>query len=181
MLGKIALEEHFAISETLQDSAGFVPDSYWTELSSRLMDIHDRRLSEMDKHGIEMSILSLNAPAVQAIPNVSHAIDVARRANDYLAEQVSLRPDRFQGFAALPMQDPEAATEELTRCVKELGFRGALVNGFLRWKAVMNRFTTTCLNTGNFGSRLKRWVCLFICIRVIPYRNIRRFMKDTPG
>ncbi|MBN3562839.1 amidohydrolase family protein [Aliamphritea spongicola] len=130
MLGKIALEEHFAISETLQDSAGFVPDSYWTELSSRLMDIHDRRLSEMDKHGIEMSILSLNAPAVQAIPNVSHAIDVARRANDYLAEQVSLRPDRFQGFAALPMQDPEAATEELTRCVKELGFRGALVNGF---------------------------------------------------
>src|SRR5258708_22406706 len=34
------------------------------------------------------------------------------------------------GFAALPLQDPEAAAEELTRCVKELGFCGALVNGF---------------------------------------------------
>jgi len=130
MLGKIALEEHFAITETLQDSAGFVPDNYWVELSARLMDIHDKRLREMDAHGIEMSILSLNAPAVQAIPDVKQAIEVARRANDHLAEQIRLRPDRFQGFAALPMQDPEAATEELTRCVNELGFRGALVNGF---------------------------------------------------
>src|SRR5260370_14615226 len=34
------------------------------------------------------------------------------------------------GFAALPLQDPEAAAEELTRCVKELGFCGVLVNGF---------------------------------------------------
>ena len=40
------------------------------------------------------------------------------------------RPDRFAAFAALPMQDPEAAIAELTRCVKELGMVGALVNGF---------------------------------------------------
>ena len=40
------------------------------------------------------------------------------------------RPDRFQGLAALAMQDPDGATRELERCVKELGFRGALVNGF---------------------------------------------------
>src|SRR4029453_15346601 len=39
-------------------------------------------------------------------------------------------PDRFVGVAALAMQDPEIATQELERCVKELGFRGALVNGF---------------------------------------------------
>ena len=43
---------------------------------------------------------------------------------------MSKRPDRFQGLAALAMQDPERATRELERCVKELGFRGALVNGF---------------------------------------------------
>jgi predicted TIM-barrel fold metal-dependent hydrolase len=130
MNGKIGLEEHFAIPETLQDSAGFVPGDYWTELSSRLLDIHERRLREMDAHGMEMMILSLNAPAVQAIPDRRQAVDIARRANDFLAEQVAKRPDRFQAFAALPMQDPEMAARELERCVVELGFKGALVNGF---------------------------------------------------
>ena len=35
MQGKIGLEEHFAINETLMDSAGFVPDDHWPELRSR--------------------------------------------------------------------------------------------------------------------------------------------------
>jgi len=130
MNGKIGLEEHFAIPDTLQDSAGFVPGDYWRELSARLLDIHERRLHEMDANGMEMMILSLNAPAVQAIPSRDKAIEIARRANDFLAEQVARRPDRFQAFAALPMQDPDAATRELERCMSELGFRGALVNGF---------------------------------------------------
>jgi predicted TIM-barrel fold metal-dependent hydrolase len=128
--GKIALEEHFAIPETLQDSVGHLPDECWTELSARLLDIQSRRLREMDAHGIEMMLLSLNAPAVQAIADKTVAVELARKANDYLAEQVAKRPDRFQGFAALPLQDPEAATLEIIRCVKDLGFRGALVNGF---------------------------------------------------
>jgi predicted TIM-barrel fold metal-dependent hydrolase len=88
------------------------------------------RLRELDKCGIEMMILSLNAPAVQAIHDTKRAIAVAREANDICAEHVAKRPDRFQSFAALPMQDPEAAAAELTRCVKELGFVGGLVNGF---------------------------------------------------
>ena len=130
MQGKIGLEEHFATPETLQDSAGFLADESWTELSARLIDMQERRLREMDDNGMEMMILSLNAPAIQAIHNRSQAIDMAKRANDFLAEQVALRPNRFQGFAALPMQDPDAATQELERCMKDYGFRGALVNGF---------------------------------------------------
>ena len=129
MKGKIALEEHFAIADTLGDSAGFVPEVYWRELSARLLDIHDRRLREMDAGGIEIMILSLNAPAVQAVPKPAAADELARRANDYLAEQVAKRPDRFQAFAALPMQDPDLAARELARCMA-MGFRGALVNGF---------------------------------------------------
>jgi predicted TIM-barrel fold metal-dependent hydrolase len=130
MQGKIALEEHFAIPETLMDSAGFVPESYWPELKERLLDIQDKRLTQMDEQGVEMMILSLNAPAVQAIPDAKRANEVAVRANDYLAEQVAKRPDRFQAFAALPMQDPDLAIAELDRAVNTLGFRGALVNGF---------------------------------------------------
>lgn len=130
MQGKIALEEHFAIPDTLQDSAGFVPGSYWEELQHRLLDIQDTRLKLMDTHGIEVMILSLNAPAVQAIPDRATAIDIAKRANDALAEECAKRPDRFRAFAALPMQDPDAAARELHRCVTDLGFVGALVNGF---------------------------------------------------
>ena len=130
MHGKVALEEHFAIAETLQDSAGFVPGDYWIELKARLLDMQDRRLREMDAHGIEIMLPSLNAPAVQAIPDRKQAIEIARRANDFLAGEVAKRPDRFRGLAALPMQDPGAAAQELTRCVRDLGFVGVLVNGF---------------------------------------------------
>ena len=73
MQGKIALEEHFAIEPTLSDSQVFGAH-VWKDLGHRLLDIQDTRLSEMDKHGIEMMILSLNAPAVQAIPDTKRAI-----------------------------------------------------------------------------------------------------------
>ena len=130
MQGKVALEEHFAIPETLQDSAGFAPEADWPELKGRLLDIQDRRLREMDAHGIEMMLLSLNAPAVQAIPDREKANEIARRSNDFMAEQIARQPKRFAGLAALPMQTPDLAARELNRCVWELGFRGALVNGF---------------------------------------------------
>ncbi len=130
MNGKIGLEEHFAIPDTLDDSKGFLGDAVWPELESRLMDIQERRIAEMDRHGMQMMILSLNAPAIQGIFDVRKASETARRANDFLAREVARRPDRFQALAALAMQDPEGATRELVRCVKELGFRGALVNGF---------------------------------------------------
>jgi predicted TIM-barrel fold metal-dependent hydrolase len=129
MQGKIALEEHFAIEPTLGDSQLF-GSHVWKELSHRLLDVQDTRLREMDKHGIEMMILSLNAPAIQAIHDTKRAIEIARQANDALADEVRKRPRRFAAFAALPMQDPEAASSELNRCVKELGMVGALVNGF---------------------------------------------------
>jgi predicted TIM-barrel fold metal-dependent hydrolase len=78
----------------------------------------------------EMAILSLNSPAVQSRTDSALATEIARRANDVLAEQIARRRDRFRGFAALAMQDPEAATKELQRTITGLGFVGALVNGY---------------------------------------------------
>jgi len=129
MKGKIALEEHFAIEPTLGDSQVFGAH-VWSDLGPRLLDIQDMRLRQMDKHGVGMMILSLNAPAIQAIHDVPSAIRIARLANDTLAHECRKRPDRFAAFAALPMQDPEAASAELARCVKQHGMVGALVNGF---------------------------------------------------
>src|SRR6478735_2892039 len=101
MQGKIGLEEHFAIDDTLQDSKGFLADATWPELESRLLDMQERGLAEMDRHGMQMMILSLNAPAIQGIPDARRAADTARRANDFLAREAAKRPSRFQGLAAL--------------------------------------------------------------------------------
>ena len=130
MKGKIGLEEHFAIEDTLNDSKGFFPDDIWVEVRERILDLHGRRLRLMDEFGMAMMILSLNAPAIQAIADPKKANEIARKANDYLAEQVRKRPDRFQALAALPLQDPDLAAKELQRCVKDLGMIGALANGF---------------------------------------------------
>src|SRR3954463_5904395 len=106
MQGKIALEEHFAIAETLTESKPFVPADHWPELEYRLTDVQDKRLRLMDQDGIEMMLLSPPAPPVVAVTEPGRGSEVARGANDALAGEVAKRPHRFQGLAALPLQDP---------------------------------------------------------------------------
>jgi 2,3-dihydroxybenzoate decarboxylase len=108
-----------------------IGDTGWAaDVRRRLVDMQEERLPEMDRHGIERVILGLNSPAVQGILEPKRAVEVARRANDELARECAKRPDRFSGFAALPMQDPAAAAAEFARSVRDLGFKGAMVNGF---------------------------------------------------
>jgi gamma-resorcylate decarboxylase len=125
--GKIALEEHFAIPETLGASFAAAGPP---EIQKQIEEIGSMRIAEMDRGGVEVCILSLTSPGIQGIPKIADAISVARKANDHLAEQIAKNPKRLKGFAALPLQDPQAAAQELTRCVKELGFCGTMVNGF---------------------------------------------------
>lgn len=129
---KIALEEHFMMPGFEAYSKRFlshIEPSAQRELAQRLADFDALRLEEMDRAGIEIVVLSQSGPAVQAEPDVEKAIGLAKDNNDFLAERIARRPDRYAGFAMLPMQDPQAAARELQRCVKELGFKGSLVNG----------------------------------------------------
>src|SRR3984893_12912718 len=128
LAGKIALEEHFVLAETIETS--YAVRDLHPETRSRILDLGSGRIAEMDRGGLDVCILSLTAPGVQAIPNVKEAIAQARRTNDYLAENIAKNPKRLKVFATLPLQDPDAAAQELTRCVKDLQFCGALVNGF---------------------------------------------------
>lgn len=128
-ISKIALEEHFAIPEMFANSYA-VKDLPSAEAKDKLLDVGAARMAEMDRGGVEIAILSLVAPGIQGIPNIAEAIDTAKRANDYLAEHIAKSPKRLKGFAALPLQDPQAAAQELTRCIRDLGFAGTLVNGF---------------------------------------------------
>lgn len=129
---KIALEEHYmapgfeVYSQVFTRLMGSAAQS---NISSRLTDFDDLRLGEMDRAGIDIVVLSQTAPNVQAEKDVDTAIRRAAENNDYLARQVARHPTRYAGFASLPMQSPRAAADELTRAVKDLGFKGALVNG----------------------------------------------------
>ncbi len=131
MKGKIAFEEHMAIEETLQATKSFAGESgRWDDFTSQILDMGARRLENMDATGIEFALQSLNAPGIQGILDTAEAIAVAQKGNDTIADAVVRHPDRYGGLAALPMQDPDAASAELTRCVKELGFKCAMLNGF---------------------------------------------------
>ena len=131
-LRKIALEEHFMMPGFEAYSKAFlnfIDPATMKELGQRLADFDTLRLDEMDKAGIELVVLSQSGPGVQAEPDTTLALRRARENNDFLAERIARRPDRYAGFAMLPMHDPHEAARELERSVKQLGFKGSLVNG----------------------------------------------------
>jgi 2,3-dihydroxybenzoate decarboxylase len=127
----IALEEHFVTSALAHHGAStetLADPGFWRRVSSGLLDHTEQRLPAMDDAGIDLAVLSLNAPGIQAEPAPAVAVRAAVEVNDFLAGLVAEHPTRFAGFAALPLQDPRAAVRELDRAVTQLGMRGALVN-----------------------------------------------------
>jgi 2,3-dihydroxybenzoate decarboxylase len=127
----IALEEHFVTAELAGYGAStstIAQPQVWAEASRRLADLAEERLPAMDAAGVDMAVLSLNSPGVQAEPDAHVAVARAAAVNDFLAGLIAKNPDRYTGFAALPLQDGEAAAKELERAVRQLGLRGALVN-----------------------------------------------------
>jgi 2,3-dihydroxybenzoate decarboxylase len=128
---KIALEEAFTAPSTepyLKITLKAVDPSQWPGFIQLLED-SEERIRQMTEAGVDIFVLSQTSPGVQAEPDAGVAVQRAREANDYLHAQVQLHPDRYRGFAHLPMQDVQAASDELQRCVKELGFLGAMING----------------------------------------------------
>ena len=97
------------------------------DIVPRAVDMGAGRIAEMDAHGIDMQVLSYSNPP-QLAP-ADQGVELARAANDRLAEAVQAHPDRFAGFATLPWQDPEAAAAELERAVRDLGLKGTLLVG----------------------------------------------------
>jgi len=130
MNNKIALEEHFSV-EGLTYKNDVMDAPTFADVRRRLADTESLRIEAMDKAGIELSILSFNSPGIQAEIDSDVATQHARQANDFLCDNVMARhPDRYAGFAAVALQNPAAAANELERCVKQLGFKGALINGY---------------------------------------------------
>ena len=134
----VALEEHFtvpALAKRVDPGAasrrGFRPRNppkTGVNPMSLLPEIGETRLKSMDEAGITYQILSNTGPGPDLVPGAD-GVALAREMNDHLAGAVAARPDRFGGLAVLPMASPDACAAELERCVKQLRFPGALING----------------------------------------------------
>jgi 2,3-dihydroxybenzoate decarboxylase len=132
MTGKIALEEHFMcpVGEPYWlPTMGDVPEAIMKKVHARLSDFSGERLETMDRAGIARAVLSLAGPGVQAERDPAVATRTARAANDFLAEVIAKRPNRFSGLAHIGVQDGKAAADELERCVRQLGFKGVMISG----------------------------------------------------
>ena len=132
MVQKIALEEHFLApghESYWRTTVGNVDPKHAANLLARLTDFGEMRLKSMDEAGIARAVLSIAGPSVQIERDAATATRVAREANDYLAREIQKRPDRYSGFAHLAVQDPCGAAVELERCMRDLKFCGAMING----------------------------------------------------
>ncbi|HEY6863198.1 MAG TPA: amidohydrolase family protein [Burkholderiales bacterium] len=133
----IAIEEHYTTAMYRQQvPANEFRNFYLTSRSEQLGhdivdelgDLGARRIAAMDAAGIDVQVLSFGSPGPQGFAK-EMAIPMARDANDRVHEAMQAHPARFEGFAALPTADPAAAADELERCVRKLGFRGAMIHG----------------------------------------------------
>jgi hypothetical protein len=134
----VALEEHFTVPRIV---VGIPPDAIarrgfpggdfvWSQTVKRdeLADLGTARIADMDASGVTVQVLSVAGPGADLVPGPD-GIALARAYNDALAEACARHPNRYRGFAHLPMLAPDAAADELERAVRDLGFHGVLVNG----------------------------------------------------
>ncbi|MDP2917798.1 MAG: amidohydrolase family protein [Dehalococcoidia bacterium] len=88
----------------------------------------DHRFRVMDQFEGLKQVLTIAAPALEEVAGAQKAMELARIANDGLAELVNKYPDRFvAGVASLPMNNPDAALAEMDRAIKDLKLKGVQV------------------------------------------------------
>ncbi len=93
----------------------------------QLSDMNER-FKVMDKFEDMKQVLTISAPPIEMVVGPGKAVELAKMANDGMAELVARYPDRFVCAAAcLPMNDIDAALKEVDRAIKDLGFRGVQV------------------------------------------------------
>ena len=126
----ITIEEHFVTESFLRATGGrgaHVPPPI-AQLRPKLLDLGSGRIAAMDEAAIDFQVLSLAAMGFDAL-DAAVATPFARDVNDELAAAIKAHPTRLGGFAALALQDPRTAVQELNRCITQLGFYGVLLNG----------------------------------------------------
>lgn len=127
----ITLEEHITtpdIVKAAEMSAGGGAPEYMRAIRAKLLDVGEGRIADMDAGGIDMQVLSVAANSGDKLDSAT-ANALARDANDRMAAAVRAHPGRFAAFATLALQEPDQAAAEFERCIRQLGFKGVMLNG----------------------------------------------------
>lgn len=96
------------------------------------------RLADMDKAGIDVAVLSLSTPNVFFAEGDTQE-PVARMVNDAYAALIAEHPERFRGFASIPMDESGAALRELHRAIDVLKLSGVILLSNIRGRALTDR------------------------------------------
>jgi predicted TIM-barrel fold metal-dependent hydrolase len=124
----IAIEEHF-LAQVYRGAMQSTP-TLTPERQVKLVDLAALRLQDMDRGGIDLQVLSnVGSVLTSGGGDAPAELRLTREANEQLAVAIATHPDRFAGFAILPMAQPEAAAAELERAVRSLGLQGAMIHG----------------------------------------------------
>jgi predicted TIM-barrel fold metal-dependent hydrolase len=91
-----------------------------------LLDVN-RRLKVMGEFPDIMQVLTMVGPPLEAIAKPDDAVDLAKTANDTMAELVTRHPDKFMAVATLPMNNMDAALKEVDRAINDLKLRGVQI------------------------------------------------------
>ena len=95
---------------------------------TRTMYEIDLRLEEMDRVGVDLQVLSVSIPFTYHRDRAT-AVAMAQAVNDGTAEACRKYPDRFKGFASLPLPHVDAALDELARAIDQQGLHGIVLGG----------------------------------------------------
>ncbi|MCJ1780294.1 amidohydrolase family protein [Mammaliicoccus sciuri] len=139
----INFEEHFVLKEVQEQMSKIIqPSENGVPLKAMLealehqtgftnedeINQHEQRIKFMDEQNVQIQVLSYGNGSPSLLSG-DKAIELCRYTNDTLKKYIDQYPDRFLGFATLPINEPKAAAEEFKRCVNELNFKGALIFG----------------------------------------------------
>jgi aminocarboxymuconate-semialdehyde decarboxylase len=93
------------------------------------------RLADMDRVGIDVEVISLSTPNI-FFADERRQPEVARIVNNAYAELMASYPDRFKGFASIPMDAPDQAMQELHRAIDQLKMNGVILLSNIRGRAL---------------------------------------------
>jgi aminocarboxymuconate-semialdehyde decarboxylase len=94
-----------------------------------------KRLEDMDRVGIDLEVVSLSTPNV-FFADADQQPEVARVVNNAYAELIANHPNRFKGFASIPMDSPDESLKELHRAIDELKLNGVILLSNIRGRAL---------------------------------------------
>jgi aminocarboxymuconate-semialdehyde decarboxylase len=95
----------------------------------------NKRLEDMDRVGVDVEVISLSTPNI-FFADETRQPEVARTLNDAYAELIAKHPNRFKGFASIPMDAPDAALDELHRAIDELKLNGVVLLSNIKGRAL---------------------------------------------